>query len=128
MNLKLPIGLVLVASGLTGFITSARIVKRSRRARGRVVRSLRSTSKHYDDLSSSTSYIPIIVFRPPDGKEFEFRGDSNPREPKVGARVPLQYDPLDPRTAWERRSANIWVLPFLMTAGGVVLVILGLRR
>ena len=128
MTLKLLLGVGLVALGLISFVTSARSKKRSLRTNGRIVRYLTSTSKDFDDISASTSYIPVIAFRTPEGGDYECHGDSTPRVPKLGAKVKLQYDPIHPRTAWERGSGTIWVLPFLITAGGVVLVILGLRE
>jgi hypothetical protein len=127
MTVKLMIGVGLVALGLYSFVNSARMRKRSLRTNGRIVRYQISTSKHFDDITSSTSYIPIIAYSTPDGRSYECNGDSTPREPRIGAKVQLQYDPLHPQTAWERNSGVVFMLPFTMTIVGIVLVGLGLQ-
>lgn len=126
--MKLYIGAGLIALGAYSFGNIARMKRRSLRATGRVVRVMVSSSKHYDDSTSTTSYTPVISFRAADGAEYECHGDSSPREPDIGRKVKIEYDPQHPRTAWERGSGSMWVLPLLITIGGIVLLAMGVRE
>lgn len=126
MPIKLYIGAAVILLGLYSFRNSARMRKRSQRINGRVVRFKTVRSKHIDDPHESVSYIPVIAYSTPDGVTYECHGDSNPREPKIGTKIQLQYDPLEPGTAWERNSGGIYAVPFALTLVGIVLVGFGL--
>ena len=106
-------GIAIVAAGAIQWRRASALVRRSVKTSGRVVSVRRSPS---DD--GTDSWFPQIAFTTRDGVAREITGASKTREPRVGSKIQVAYDPDNPDNAWEFRTAG----PF---AGAILLFILG---
>lgn len=111
-------GALLAATGLHGFHLARALIRRALPVNARVVEIQWSGDEN-------DGQFPVFAFTTPGGAEIRVHGSGSHRPPKVGAKVKMMYDPLHPSTAWERRSALPFMLPFLCLVAGLGLLTWG---
>lgn len=116
-------GLCAVAGGVGMFRASIRKCRTWRRASGEVVD--REKRRKYDQSESGDTiryeYLPVIAFRDQHGDTRRFTGEEVALwRPRIGSRRVVLYDPEDPGDACIRSLFRLLMIPFIVTAFGLV--------
>lgn len=83
--------------------------------------------ERHNNSEGEISYFPVIVFTPEDGQEVEFTAStgSSTRSYKIGASIPLRYDPELPFNAMIDRPSDLWIATFVLGILGVAFSAVG---
>ena len=134
-SLFLVLGAGLLAVAVWGYVSTRRFVAGAARTTGTVIKL--AERRETDRGRTRTSYAPVVRFVTARGVHGEFpsRLGSNPPAYRVGDRVPVLYNPADPREAAIATFLSLWLFTLLfgfvgtVFAGiGAVMLALGRRR
>ncbi|HSS78851.1 MAG TPA: DUF3592 domain-containing protein [Thermoanaerobaculia bacterium] len=109
------IGTALVVSSAIMFVKTWRFVDRCIDTDGRVVR-------YADDLDGDPTF-PVVAFEDRTGQTYEITRPSDGSRPTLGTIVRVTYYPPDPANAWAAGTVTPWVIPSVLTLGGVGLIV-----
>jgi hypothetical protein len=73
------------------------------------------------DHSQGTVYLPVVAFRTQD-RLVTFSAPRTTTPPRVGASVPVSYDPRNPAHAHDLSAGTAWELPFYGGSAGIVAI------
>lgn len=109
------IGTALVVLSAISFVKTRRFVDRCIDTDGRVVR-------YADDLDGEPIF-PVVAFEDRTGQTYEITRPSDGSNPALGTLVRVTYYPPDPTNAWAAGTVTPWVIPSVVTLGGVGLIV-----
>lgn len=116
-------GAALVLGSMIAWRSAAAVHRRSKTVNGRIVSVHRSAAS---DPRDPDAFLPTIAYQTPDGYSGQIAGSSNSREPLVGSKVKVSYDPTDPRRAWEHRTAGPYGGAIMLALIGIGVLLYGL--
>lgn len=109
-------GLIFVAAGMFGILSSRRLARNGQRVTGTVVAVQRTSG------ADGATYRPVLGFRTLDGQDMRVTAKTSGRPP-TGKQVPVVYDPRRPTNAeidtWAGRGTPLLVI---ITGLGVCLL------
>jgi len=128
----LGISALLLGKGWAHWQASSELVQRTELTEGTIVRMAPYLGGKLGK-GSSLVYFPVVKFRTADGREIVFEHQESRRADhyKPGDRVPVRYDPGDPRKAVIATFSTLWAIALIYTVSGFLLLLFGgwfLRR
>ena len=125
-------GIFMLIFGLGLAVIGGLVLRQQTRLRRKGVRVMGTVTRIEKEVTTSTSYNPVVRFPTQAGEEVETatRTGMPWAGPPVGTVVPVIYDPADPARAeidsWGRRG--LLTVLGLMLPGGVALMVVGIIR
>ncbi|OGF05363.1 MAG: hypothetical protein A2273_04435 [Candidatus Edwardsbacteria bacterium RifOxyA12_full_54_48] len=119
------LGLASLTAGLVWGAKRAALFRTGLIAQGRVV-AMHQGEVVDDEESPRPSYYPMVEFRTPDGRSFQFKGSTGSSSPEftIGAEVEVRYNPQKPQQAQLAKFSHFWLGPLLLTIGGLLALFL----
>ncbi|MDQ7797433.1 MAG: DUF3592 domain-containing protein [Candidatus Edwardsbacteria bacterium] len=119
------LGLASLIAGLVWGAKRAALFRTGLIAQGRVV-AMQQGEVADDEESPRPSYYPMVEFRTPDGRSFQFKGSTGSSSPEfaIGAEVDVRYNPQKPQQAQLAKFSHFWLGPLLLTVGGLLALFL----
>jgi hypothetical protein len=124
------IGIALLAGGAIYVFIILSFTGRAAHAEGRIVKmdTVRNAAPFMDQVAGSgVIYYPVVRFKTQDGKAVDFRAASGSQRPtySVGDKVPVLYDPNNPKDSRINTVWGVWGAPLILLGIGAVFLILG---
>jgi hypothetical protein len=121
-------GLFFLTIGLLLIIKRIRFLRNARDVLGEVILlKKRYPSGLFDQRGypAMPCHLPQVRFRADNGKEYTFVGNysSHFLSPRVGSKIPVVYDPRDPRRAFIKHVLTLWSRPVIIFAFGALLLV-----
>ncbi len=82
-----------------------------------------SSSNNRGPSTTTTSYHPVLQFQLPQGGSVKFvskAGDNSTEDRRVGAKVPILFNPTDPNDAEIHTTVDIWAGPIFLLIFGTI--------
>jgi hypothetical protein len=123
--LLLLVGVGLLAGAGWSYASTHRFLARAAEATGTVVKL--AVRHHTERGRRRTSHHPVVGFETARGVHIEFESHfgSDPPAYRVGDRVPVLYDPADPREATIRTFLSLWLVTLILAWVGLILAGIG---
>jgi hypothetical protein len=127
-GIVLVVRLGLLAGGFYSVQHTRQFLRTAVEAPGVVTENLRQESSSSDRSGLSWSYYPRIRFRTSDGQEIVFISSTgtNPPAYRVNEPVTVLYDPRQPRHAFIKSFAQVWMLSIILFGVGALLSSVGI--
>lgn len=124
------IGIALIVGGAIYVFIILSFTGRAAHAEGTIVRmdTVRNAAPFMDQVEGSgVIFYPVVRFRTQDGKTIDFRASSGSQHPAyaVGDRVPVIYDPSNPKDSRVNTVWGVWGAPLILLGIGAVFLVLG---
>ena len=124
------IGIALLAGGAVYVFVILSFTDRAVHAEGQVVKmdTVRNAAPFMDQVEGSgVIYYPVVRFKTQDGKAVDFRAASGSQHPaySIGDRVPVMYDPSNPKDSRIDTVWGVWGAPLILLGIGAVFLMLG---
>lgn len=127
------IGIGLLLGDIYAYKRTSRFIGNSEKAGGVVtelVKSYSGRSGSFGDsgMSGSPVYAPVVRFKTPDGREFEFKSavSSNPPSYSAGDSVEVLYDKNNPASAEINGFFSLWFTVLILSFLGALFSGIGL--